>query len=143
MDDLTLPLGEVRRLLGAGSGDAALLYLYLKTGAPPAAAAEALHLPAHRADAALASLRQLGLWEEARDRPVVRSQPPVYTEADVLRATERGQGFSLLVGEAQRRLLRHPQQHLHLLRHPHQRQHLHPLRLPHLHQQHPQPEPAL
>ncbi len=104
MDDLTLPLGEVRRLLGAGSGDAALLYLYLKTGAPPAAAAEALHLPAHRADAALASLRQLGLWEEARDRPVVRSQPPVYTEADVLRATERGKEFSLLVGEAQRRL---------------------------------------
>lgn len=101
---LTLPLADVRRLLGAGSGDAALLYLYLRTGAEPAGAAEALHLPAHRVDAALASLRQLGLWEEVKDHPIVRRQPPTYTEADVLRATERGQDFFLLVGEAQRRL---------------------------------------
>lgn len=102
--NLSLPLDHVRRLLGAGSGDAALLYLYLRTGAAPAGAAEALHLPAHRMDAAMASLRQMGLWEEPRERPIVRAQPPVYTEADVIRATERGQGFGLLVGEAQRRL---------------------------------------
>ena len=102
--NLSLPLGDVRRLLAAGSGDAALLYLYLRTGAAPAGAAEALHMPAHRIDAAMASLRQLGLWEEPKERPIIRSQPPVYTEADVIRATERGQGFSLLVGEAQRRL---------------------------------------
>ena len=106
MDETTLsiPLSDARRLLGAASGDAALLYLYLRTGAAPAGAAEALRMPAHRVDAALASLRQLGLWEESRERPIVRRQPPVYTEADVLRATERGREFGLLVGEAQRRL---------------------------------------
>ena len=101
---LSLPLSEVRRLLGAGSGDGALLYLYLRSGADPAAAAEALRWPAHRVDGAMASLRQLGLLEDPRQRPIVRDQPPVYTEADVLRATERGNSFSLLVGEAQRRL---------------------------------------
>ena len=106
MDETTLsiPLSDARRLLGAASGDAALLYLYLRTGAAPAGAAEALRMPAHRVDAALASLRQLGLWEESRERPIVRRQPPAYTEADVLRATERGREFGLLVGEAQRRL---------------------------------------
>ncbi|MCI8526521.1 MAG: DnaD domain protein [Oscillospiraceae bacterium] len=101
---LAIPLADVRRLLGAASGDAALVYLYLRTGAAPAGAGEALRLPAHRVDGAMASLRQLGLWEETADRPVVRRQPPVYTEADVLRATERGKDFGLLVGEAQRRL---------------------------------------
>lgn len=99
---LTLPLADVRRLLGAASGDAALLYLYLSAGSDPAGAAEALHLPAHRVDAAMASLRQLGLWEEPKARPILRQEPPVYTEADVARATQ--QGFGLLVGEAQRRL---------------------------------------
>ena len=101
---LSLPLSEVRRLRGAASGDAALLYLYLRAGAAPDGAAEALHLPVHRVDAALASLRQLGLWEAEKARPIVRSQPPTYSEADVLRATERGNDFSLLVGETQRRL---------------------------------------
>ena len=106
MDDiqLSLPLSDVRRLLGAANGDAALLYLYLRTGAAPDGAAEALHLPVHRVDAALASLRQLGLWEEPKARPAIRPQAPLYTEADVLRATERSRDFPLLVGEAQRRL---------------------------------------
>ena len=39
--NLSMPLSDVRRLLAAGSGDAALLYLYLRTGAAPAGAAEA------------------------------------------------------------------------------------------------------
>ena len=101
---LQIPLADVRRLLGAGSGDAALLYLYLRTGGDPAKAAGTLRLPPERAEAALESLRRLGLWEEPQDRRTVRTQPPVYTEEDVLRATERGKGFGLLVGETQRRL---------------------------------------
>ncbi len=104
MDDLTLPAGEVRRLLGAGSGDAALLYLYLRAGGDVVEAGPALRLPPHAVDAGLAALRQLGLYDDVRDKPIVRAEPPRYTEADVLRATERGDSFYLLVGEAQRRL---------------------------------------
>ena len=32
MDTLSIPQGDVRKLLGASSGDAALLYLYLQAG---------------------------------------------------------------------------------------------------------------
>ena len=57
---LAIPLADVRRLLGAASGDAALVYLYLRTGAAPAGAGEALRLPAHRVDGAMAaSLRSI------------------------------------------------------------------------------------
>ena len=101
---LSVPVSDVRRLLGAGSGDAALLYLYLRTGAGLDGAGEALRMPVHRVEAALATLRQLGLWEAPKGRTLLRPQPPSYTEEDVLRATGRGQEFGLLVGEAQRRL---------------------------------------
>lgn len=99
---LNIPLAAVRKLLGSGAGDAALLYLYLQTGADVTAAAETLHWQVSRVDAAFSSLRQLGLYAEEKDRPIIRAQPPVYTEQDVMRASERG--FGLLVGEAQRRL---------------------------------------
>jgi len=96
MDELTLPLPEVRRLLAAGSPDAALLYLYRHTGTT-----EPLRLPPERAGAALEELRTLGLCEESAR--TVRREPPRYTEADVLRATASGESFTLLVGEVQRR----------------------------------------
>lgn len=103
MGDLTLPLDEVRKLLAAGSGDAALVYLHLRAGGDAPGAAAALHFTPSRFDTAMAALRQLGLYEDTA-QPIVRREPPVYTEDDVLRATARGDRFSLLVGEAQRRL---------------------------------------
>ncbi len=53
MDELKLPLSQVRRLLSAGSGGAALLYLYLQSGGPLPSASGALGLPQEQVDAAL------------------------------------------------------------------------------------------
>lgn len=101
MDELKLPLSQVRRLLSAGSGDAALLYLYIRSGGSLPPAPDALRLSPERAEAALDSLRGLGLYEPQETH--IRAEPPRYTEADVLNATKRKGSFPLLVGEAQRR----------------------------------------
>lgn len=101
MDELKLPLSQVRRLLSAGSGGAALLYLYLQSGGPLPSASGALGLPQEQVDAALTLLRGLGLCETGTAH--IRPEPPRYTEADVLNATKREGSFPLLVGEAQRR----------------------------------------
>lgn len=101
MDELKLPLPQVRRLLATGSGDAALLYLYIQSGGPLPPDPNVLRLSPERAEAALTSLRGLGLYETATAH--IRPEPPRYTEADVLNATKREGSFPLLVGEAQRR----------------------------------------
>jgi len=105
MDEVlvSLPLDDVRKLLGAAAPDAALLYLYLRAGGSPAGAAESLRMTQSRADCALASLRQMGLWDEPKER-ILPAQPPVYTERDIAREMEKGHDFGMLVGEAQRRL---------------------------------------
>lgn len=100
---MELPEADLRKLLGAASGDAALVYLYLRSGGDPAAAAQALRMPATRLDCAMASLRQLGLLP-AEPRLIRGEERPSYTEADVLRERSGNPGFSQLVGEAQRRL---------------------------------------
>lgn len=101
MDELKLPLSQVRRLLATGSGDAALLYLYIQSGGPLPPDPNVLPLSPERAEAALTSLRGLGLYETSTVH--IRPEPPRYTEADVLNATKREGSFHLLVGEAQRR----------------------------------------
>lgn len=101
MDELKLPLSQVRRLLTSGSGDAALLYLYIQSGGPLPPEPNALRLSPERVEAALTSLRGLGLYETAAAH--IRPEPPRYTESDVLNATKREGSFPLLVGEAQRR----------------------------------------
>ena len=103
-EQVTMPLAAVRKLLGAGNGDAALLYLYLCAHRPPQEAGKALGMPTDRLQRAGAALRQLGLLPEAA-HPVERSpEKPVYTEDDILREMNRGAEFALLVQEAQRRL---------------------------------------
>jgi len=100
---LTLPKQDIRKLLGAASGDAALLYLYLRAGFDPDRAREALQMTVSRFDCAMAALRQMGLVEE-KPRFLEPGEHPVYTERDVTREMERGKSFGLLVGEVQRRL---------------------------------------
>lgn len=100
--DILIPEQDWRRLLAAASGDAALLYLFLRSGGAADHAEQALRMTRTRLDCAAASLKQMGLWPEAPKllRP---SEPPVYTEADLIRAQEETE-FPRLLGEAQRRL---------------------------------------
>ena len=101
--DLMIPEQDWRKLLAAGSGDTALLYLYIRAGGQTEQAEHALRMSKTRLDCACASLKQLGLWPEPPKilRP---GEPPVYTEEDLIRERQRNGGFQNLIGETQRRL---------------------------------------
>lgn len=100
--DLIIPERDWRKLLAAANGHSALLYLYLRAGGSESQAQHALRLTDAELSTATAFLRQTGLWEE---KPTVLrpAEPPVYTEADLLRA-HKGSDFPKLLGEVQRRL---------------------------------------
>lgn len=103
-EQISLPLSAVRKLIGAGNADAALLYLYLCARRDPQEAGTALGMAPDRLRRAGAALRQLGLLPEA-PRPVERTpDKPVYSEEDILREMSRGAEFGQLVQETQRRL---------------------------------------
>ena len=103
MHDLYIPEQDWRKLLAAASGDAALLYLYIRAGGQTEQAESALRMSQPRMDCAVACLKQLGLWPEAPKilRP---AEPPVYSEEDLIREQKKNGGFQHLVGETQRRL---------------------------------------
>ena len=101
--ELKLNSDELRRLLGAANGDAALLLLYVRSGNDPQNAAAELHMCQSRVTAAMAMLRQLGLWQEEK-RGFVPGQRPNYTEQDVLTTMDSDKDFRSLYGEVQRRL---------------------------------------
>ncbi len=104
MQSVTLTSEELRKLLSCGLSDAVALYLYRASGAPLETALDSLHFTVPRMVAATDCLRQLALWAP-KAPPRTEPERPVYTEADVRRATtDRGGAFSKLVGEAQRRL---------------------------------------
>ena len=65
---LDLPQQDTQKLLCAANGDAALLYLYLRSGNCPAKAGEDLALGEGRVSCALATLRQLGWCRRSRTR---------------------------------------------------------------------------
>ena len=101
--ELHIERSDMQKLLGAASGDAALLYLYLRSGNDPATAEEVLHLSQSRLSCAAATLRQLGLWQEQRKALIVGERPS-YTEKDVLSAMDTDRDFRSLYGEIQRLL---------------------------------------
>ena len=99
--DIMIEQMDMRKLLGAANGDAALLYLYLRSGNDLGGAAEALKLSQTRISCAEALLRQLGLWQESK-KPVVLGERPNYTEKDVISAMDTDRDFRALYGEIQR-----------------------------------------
>lgn len=108
---LSMAAGAADRLLAAGSGDAALLYLYLlKTGGrfDPHGAAKALRWEPQRCADALSLLVKLELADassEAPAPPPAPAEPPEYSAEDINRELEnRTSPFPLLVDEVQRRL---------------------------------------
>ena len=100
-DRIEIDQTDLRKLLTAANGDAALLYLYLRCGNDPAGCEDALRLSGSRLSCAAATLRQLGLWPEPRKTVVLSGERPQYSEQDVLHA---GSDFQLLQGEVQRLL---------------------------------------
>lgn len=104
MDAIQIPQGDVQKLLGAASGDAALLYIYLKSGGDPAMAAQHLHLTEQRSSCAASTLRQLGLWQDTSRNFLDAREKPIYSEGDVLQTMQSDLSFRSLYGEVQRRM---------------------------------------
>ncbi len=104
IDSFRLEAADARKLLGAASGDGALLYLYIKSGNDPLHAPEELGMSQSQYACALATLRQLGLWEEKPQPGFVAGERPVYTEQDVKDSLQNEPAFRRLYGEVQRRL---------------------------------------
>ena len=101
-DTVMIESGDVRKLLGAASADACLLYIYLKAGNDPDGAEEALNMSPSRLSCAAATLRQLGLWSGEKAAPILAGERPSYSERDVLEASDYDSSFRGLCGEVQR-----------------------------------------
>lgn len=103
-EDLKISQKDMRLLLSAASPDAALLYLYLKSGNGMDGAAGDLHLNESRLGCAGATLRQLGLLMDDRVSHIAPGERPGYSEKDVLEAMDGDPDFRGLYGEVQRLL---------------------------------------
>lgn len=103
-ETLTIDQSDARKLLSAASGDAALLYIYMRSGNDPQQAEQALRMSSSRVSCAAATLRQLGLWPEQPARLIAPGERPNYTETDVTRAMDTDGDFRSLYGEVQRLL---------------------------------------
>ena len=103
-EPITLSQADVKKLLGAASSDAALLYLYLRAGNSPEAAQAELHISQARLSCAGATLRQLGLWQEEKVSRIAPGERPLYSERDVMDAMDTDRSFRSLYGEIQRLL---------------------------------------
>lgn len=102
--NLTLTEVELQKLFATANADAAMLLLYLRCGNSAQDAARVLQLPQQRLECALATLRQLGLWQEQERTVVVADMRPSYTEKDVMDQLSGDEDFRSLCGEVQRRL---------------------------------------
>ena len=110
-ETITMTGEAARRLIGCGSGDAALLYLYiLQSGGrfePEDAAKRTSRSPAQieKAMAVLASLGLVSAGEAPRaEAPVPPEELPEYSADDVARELREGSAFGLLLKEVQRTL---------------------------------------
>lgn len=97
-DALQLSKQNIRKLIGTGSGDAALLYLYLETGGSEDRAADDLHFTAARFDTAMALLRRIGMVAN-QHRFIRPSDPPAVSEQDIFDEVDKNNGFSTLLSE--------------------------------------------
>ncbi len=104
IENLQIDRADLRKLLGTASGDAALLYLFIRCGNDPARAEKELNFSSTRMNCAAATLRQLGLWPEQRRQIIAPGERPNYSEQDVVTAMDTDSSFCLLYGEVQRLL---------------------------------------
>ena len=102
--DVNISREQVRKLLATNSPDAAMVYLFLSCGNTPQEAERELGMSQGRVSCAVATLRQLGLWEETKKHIVPLGERPNYTENDVFEAMDKDFDFRILYGEVQRLL---------------------------------------
>lgn len=102
--ELTISTMGIQKLLGAASGDAALVYCYLHSGNSQETARADLRMSESRLQCALATLRQLDLLPETKRTVSFAGERPQYTQEDVLCAMDTDGSFRLLYGEVQRLL---------------------------------------
>lgn len=103
-EELKISQKDMRLLLSAASPDAALLYLYTRSGNDWKNAGEELHMSESRLGCAEATLRQLGLMLDDRVSHIAPGERPSYSERDVLQAMDGDGDFRGLYGEVQRLL---------------------------------------
>ena len=101
--ELNITKLQADKLLAAASPDAALLYIYLSCGNDIAAAETDLNMSAARVKCAVATLRQLGLYQEKKVIAMVGERPN-YSERDVMGAVDADRSFRSLYEEVQRLL---------------------------------------
>lgn len=104
IEDITIEHQQLRKLFGLANGNAALLYLYLRSGNPIERSCADLGLPANQITLAEASLRQMGLWDNEPKATFVPGERPAYSETDVMTAMDTDTDFRSLYGEVQRLL---------------------------------------
>ena len=100
--EITIEKEQLHKLLCASSGDAMLLYCYLKSGNTAEDAKRELQLNDTRLSCAAATLRQLGLLAEKKPTAQFSGERPQYTENDVIGAMNTDTDFRALYGEVQR-----------------------------------------
>ena len=103
-EELKISQKDMRLLLSAASPDAALLYLYTRSGNDWKNARAELHMSESRLGCAEATLRQLGLMLDDRVSHIAPGERPSYSERDVLQAMDGDGDFRGLYGEVQRLL---------------------------------------
>ena len=103
-EEVKISQKDMRLLLSAASPDAALVYLYLKSGNELKNAPGELQLNESRLGCAEATLRQLGLLSDDRVSHIAPGERPSYSERDVLEAMDGDVDFRSLYGEVQRLL---------------------------------------
>ena len=92
-EDVSIPRGDLRKLLSAANPDATLLYIYLRSENPLEPAGEELNMSQARVSCAAAVLRQLGLWTDEKQQKILAGERPNYSERDVLEAMDRDRSF--------------------------------------------------
>ena len=85
-DTVTISQNHVCKLLSAANPDAALLYIYLKSGNNQENAEKDLCLNTSRLNCAMAALRQLGLADQERFSHIAAGERPNYSGEDVHKA---------------------------------------------------------
>ena len=104
IENITIEKTQLHKLLSLSNGNAALLYLYLRSGNPIDSASQDLKLSDNQLALAQASLRQLGLWDSEPKPAFVPGERPAYSETDVMTAMDTDMDFRSLYGEVQRLL---------------------------------------